>query len=425
MMNFSKEEKSWMLYDLANSAYSLIIITALLPIYFKIVAQTGNLDNTTATAYWGYMTGFSTLLVSLAAPFLGSLGDYMGKKKHFFRFFLFLGSFFTIGLALVPSNQWGWLLVIYTLSKIGYQAANLFYDAFLTDVTTNQRSDIISSYGFAIGYIGSALLFLFVILLTLTSGFGFLSTINVMRLSFILTAIWWFVFSLPMLKNVHQKYGLTNESVSFKKSTLRLIKTLRDIGQYKTVVSFMLAYFFYSDGVDTIITMSTTFGVDMGVKSTTLVLILLVVNVIAFPSTILYARLAKLIGTKRTLLVAIGVYIVICFYAMFMRNIIDFWLLGILVGTSQGGIQALSRAYFSRIIPKDKANEFFGFYNILGKFSAVFGPILFSLTTQLTGRSQFGLASLIILFLIGGLLVTQLKEQSSEEPTQPTVESDD
>nr|WP_056960733.1 MFS transporter [Liquorilactobacillus satsumensis] len=410
MLKFTKEEKSWILYDCANSAYSLIIVTAILPVYFKFVAGNAGVSAHDTTAYWGYVSSFSTLIVSLLAPFLGALGDYLGNKKRFFRYSLFIGLLMTAALFFVPTNQWQWLLVIYTFSHIGYQAANLFYDAFITDVTRNERNDLVSSYGFGIGYIGSASLFVVAMLLITTSTFGLTSAPQAIRIVFMLTTLWWFLFSLPMLRNVEQHYGLPHPKSALKESCQRMLATLRKIRHYKQVLGFMLAYFFFIDGVDTIITMATAFGVDMGVSTSTLLVVLLVLNIVAFPCTLIYGRLAQRYGTRIMLLIAITVYLFICVYALFMKTVLDFWILGILVGSSQGGIQALSRSYFARIIPKKQANEFFGFYNIFGKFSAVLGPVLFSVTTQLTGRSQMGIASLAVLFLLGGFFMFRLRE---------------
>ncbi|KRL04481.1 MFS transporter [Liquorilactobacillus oeni] len=419
---FTKEEKSWILYDCANSAYSLIIVTAILPVYFKFVAGNAGVPAHDTTAYWGYVSSFSTLIISILAPLLGSLGDYLGNKKRFFRYSLWMGVIMTGALFFVPTDQWQLLLFTYTLSHVGYQAANLFYDAFITDVTNNERNNLVSSYGFGIGYIGSALLFIVAMLLINTSAFGLISSTQTIRLVFIMTTLWWLAFSIPMLRNVEQHYGLVKPRSPLKESCHRILETFKKIRKYKQVIGFMIAYFFFIDGVDTIITMATAFGVDMGVKTNTLLLVLLVLNIVVFPCTLVYGWLAQKYGTKIMLLTAIAVYFFICFYALFMKTVLDFWILGLLVGSSQGGIQALSRAYFARIIPKKQANEFFGFYNIFGKFSTVLGPILFSITTQLTGYSQLGIASLALLFLLGGFFMLRLKEAPITQDTKEVKE---
>lgn len=412
-MTFTKEEKSWLFYDWANSAYSLVIVTAILPIYFKYVAGNAGISDAASTAFWGYASSFGTLLISLLAPILGTIADYHGQKKKLFNRFAIAGMIMTFALALVPDNSWIVLLIVYIISHMGFQGANIFYDGFLTDVTTDERSDTISSYGYGLGYIGSALLFIVIMILQVTDGFGLMTTEWVTRICFVLTGLWWGCFSIPFFKNVHQVHGIPKQKHSIRLGFGRLLQTIKDISQYRQVAFFLIAYFFYIDGVDTIFTMATAFSVDMGIDSNMLIIILLVVNIVAFPFTILYGRLANRFGTKQMILVAVGVYVIICTYALFMETVLDFWILGFLVGTSQGGIQALSRSYFSRIIPKDKANEFFGFYNIFGKFSAILGPLIFSAMTQLTGQSQYGIASLIILFIIGAILLYFVNETAS------------
>lgn len=414
-LKFTREEKSWIMYDVGNSAYSLVIVTAILPIYFKAVATNAGISSHLSTSYWGYATSFGTLLISLLAPLLGTLADYKGYKKVLFSFFALCGIVMTFGLAVVPDQSWLILLIVYVISHMGFQGGNIFYDGFLIDVTDDERMDVVSSAGFGYGYIGSALLFICVMILQITNGFGVMSTVFVTRLSFILTAIWWGVFTYPILKNVSQINGIQPDKHPVQVSLKRLVGTLKEIRQYKQVMFFLIAYFFYIDGVDTIISMASTFGVDIGINSDHLIIILLIINIVAFPFTILYGRLSQRFGTKPMILVATGVYTIICIYALFMKTIIDFFILGFLVGTSQGGIQALSRSYYARLIPKDRANEFFGFYNIFGKFSAIIGPLIFGIMTQLTGKSQYGIVSLVVLFIIGGILFYFTKEDMVEE----------
>lgn len=412
-MKFTKEEKSWILYDWANSAYSLVIVTALLPIYFKVVAGNSGISEANSTAFWGYASSIGTLIVSLSAPILGTIADYKGLKKKLFNIFAICGMIMTLALAFVPNHSWVALLIVYIISHVGFSGANVFYDGFLVDVTTDERNDKVSSYGYGFGYIGSALLFVVVMLLQIF-GAEPLGAEFVTKLSFVLTALWWLLFSIPFFKKVHQVHGIEQDRTPVRTSLKRIGETLKDIRKYRHIMFFLIAYFFYIDGVDTIFTMATAFGIDMGITSTTLIIILLVVNVVAFPFTILYSYFAKKFGTKPMILFAIGVYIVICILAMFMSKPIHFWLLGVLVGTSQGGIQALSRSYFARIIPKDRSNEFFGFYNIFGKFSAVLGPLIFGVMTQITGKSQYGIASLIVLFIVGGLMFYRVPEVKPE-----------
>ncbi|MDG4658015.1 MFS transporter [Ectobacillus antri] len=412
LVKLTKQEKSWMFYDWANSAYSLAITTTILPLYFKMVAEDAGMKASTSTAFWGYANSFATFLIALMAPVLGTIADYKGLKHRFFSFFFGLGVVFTAALALVPSDQWMWLLFIYTLTAIGFSGANVFYDAYLVDVTSEERMDKISANGFAIGYIGSTIPFLLSMALIFLSQNGTLplSFAAACQLSFVITAIWWGLFTIPMLRNVKQIYYIEREPNVIQNSFKRLFDTFRNIKQHKVLFMFLLAYFFYIDGVSTIIKMASTYGADLGISATTLLVILLITQIVAFPFAWLYGRLAARFSGKTMLYVAIGVYTILCIYAYFVTTTLDFWILALLVGTSQGGIQALSRSYFAKLVPKEKSNEFFGFYNIFGRFAAVMGPLLTGVVTQLTGSTNAGVLSVVVLFIIGFVLLIRVPQ---------------
>lgn len=404
LKNFTKAEKSWIFYDWANSAYSVVISAAILPIFFKTLAKNGGVSPNMADSYWGYANSIATLIVAILAPILGTVGDYKGKKMQFFKFFFILGALSTAALSF--TNQWMPLLIIYMVTVIGFSSANIFYDAFLIDVTTEEKMDTVSSYGFALGYIGgSTIPFVISIGLVLFGSKIGISSSLAVKMSFMLTAIWWIIFSIPMLKNVKQIYYIEREKNTIKKSFLRLYNTFMNIRQYKKVFVFLLAYFFYIDGVNTIIKMSTVYGDSVGVGSNSLLLALLMTQIVAFPFAILYGKLAKKVGTRTMLLVGIAIYIVICFVGYNMKTAVEFWILAFLVATSQGGIQALSRSYFGKMIPKEKSNEFFGFYDIFGKFAAIMGPALYAMFSQITGHSRYGVLSVLLLFVIGGAIM--------------------
>lgn len=400
-MKFNKSQWSWIFYDWANSGYGIIVTTAVLPVYFKAIAQSNGVSAANATAYWGYANSIGTLLVSILAPILGALADYPKAKKRWLNAFSIVGMLMTLGLSIAPTSAWKLLLGIYILSIIGYSGGNLFYDSFLTDVAPNEEMDRISSYGYGFGYLGGVLAFILFLVLQLTSGFGQLSSYGVARWSFVLAAVWWIIFYIPLLKNVQQVYALKPNAHPVTDSFKRVWSTLKHLKKYRGAAWFLVAYFFYIDGVDTIFTMATSIGMDMGITTTTLMIVLLVVQLVAFPFSILYGWIARKTSTRTGILIGIIVYLGICLYALRLESVTDFWILAVLVGTSQGGIQALSRSYFGRLIPKQSGSEFFGFYNILGKFSAVMGPVLVGIVTQLTGKSTIGAASLSILFLIG------------------------
>lgn len=404
LKNFTKTEKSWIFYDWANSAYSVVITAAILPIFFKTLAKNSGVSPNMADSYWGYANSIATMIVAILAPILGTIGDYKGKKMQFFKFFFILGALSTAALSF--TDQWMAILIIYMITVIGFSSANIFYDAFLIDVTTEDRMDTVSSYGFALGYIGGSTIpfVLSIGLVMFGSKIGISSSLAV-KISFMLTAIWWIIFSIPMLKNVKQIYYIEKEKHTIKKSFLRLYSTFMNIRQYKKVFIFLIAYFFYIDGVNTIIKMSTVYGDSVGVGSNSLLLALLMTQIVAFPFAIIYGKLAKKVGTRTMLLVGIAIYIVICFVGYNMKSAVEFWILAFLVATSQGGIQALSRSYFGKMVPKEKANEFFGFYDIFGKFAAILGPALYAMFSQITGNSRYGVLSVMLLFVIGGAIM--------------------
>ncbi|WP_254871041.1 MFS transporter [Bacillus sp. Marseille-Q1617] len=423
MKRFSKEESSWIFYDWANSAYSIIISTAVFPLFYKAAATNAGVSAADSTAYLGYTVAIATFILAMLSPILGTIADYQGYKKKFFTFFFALGVIFTAILAFVPSDQWLLLLIFYTVAAIGSAGSNVFYDAFLTDVTTEERMNKVSSRGFGFGYIGSTIPFIISIAIIVLSQNGILplSTTIASKIAFLITAVWWGLFSIPLIKNVHQRYFIEREPKPVVNSFKRLGKTIKEIRQYRALFLFLLAYFFYIDGVGTIITMSTAYGTDLGITATNLLIILFVTQVVAGPFAILYGRLAERFTGKKMLYVGICIYIIVCIYAYFLETTMDFWILAMLVASSQGGIQALSRAYFAKLIPKKNSNEFFGFYNIFGKFASILGPLLVGVTAQVTGDSSSGVFSLVILFIIGLIILALVPEPKAGEVNKPTI----
>ena len=410
MRKMSKPERSWVFYDWANSAYSIVVVTAIFPLYFKSAATAAGISAATSTAYWGYANSIATLIVSILAPLLGTIADFRGFKKRFFTFFACLGIVFTLILAVVPTEQWLILLICFVLTSIGFAGANIFYDAFLVDVTSEDRMNRISANGFALGYIGSTIPFILSIAIIIFAQQEIipLSVGIASQIAFVITALWWGLFTMPMLKNVEQKYYEERVPNPVTASFKKLFTTLKNIKAYRALFLFLLAYFFYIDGVHTIFTMATAYGSDIGIDSTTLLIVLFVTQVIAAPFTVLFGKLGQRFNEKRIIMVGILMYIFICIYAYFLKTAIDFWVLALLVGTVQGGVQALSRSYFAKLVPKESSNEFFGFYNIFGKFAAIAGPVLVGATAQITGNTNSGVFSLVILFVIGGVLLLRV-----------------
>lgn len=410
MSRLNNTEKSWVFYDWANSAYSLVITSTILPLYFKSAFASAGGSSSLSTAYWGYANSIGTLIVALLAPILGTLADYKGYKKKFFNVFFLLGTITTAMLALVPTQLWLMILVVYVLTSIGFSGSCIFYDAFLVDVTTKERMDYVSSMGFAFGYIGSTIPFILCMAIVMLSQFHIIpfSLTTASQISFVITAIWWGVFTLPLIRKVNQFHGIEIEKTPVKNSFKRLSKTFKNIKMHKPIFLFLLAYFFYIDGVNTIITMATSYGSDLGISATSLLIILLVTQFVAFPCAIIFGKLAQKYTGKKMLLIGVLIYSGICIYAFFIKTTFDFWVLAMLVGSCQGGIQAISRSYFAKLIPKNNFTEFFGFYNIFGKFAAIIGPFLVGIVTQLTGKTNFGVLSIIILFVIGGLVLLKV-----------------
>ena len=405
LRSLSKRERSWVLYDVGNSAYVMLAAT-LIPIYFSAIAEPGS----SAVVAWGYATTVASLALALLMPFLGSLADLKGNKKKFLAGTIGTGA---VSLAVmgVPGNAMVFL-AIYVFSSVMLNASLVFYDAFLVDATEQDRYDEVSSQGYAWGYIGSCIPFIVCLVIVLFgSGFG-IGQLDGIRISFVITAAWWLVFSVPVLRDVHQTHFKAREEHLFRHTLKGLVGTCKKIARDKRLLMYMLAFFFYIDGVHTIITMSTSYGTDLGIDSTQLVLALLVTQFVAFPSAIAYGRLAGRFGTKRMLLIAVFAYFCITlFAAFFLRSAAEFWVLAVCVGLFQGGIQALSRSEFGKLIPKEHANEYYGFFDIFGKYAAVMGTFLVSVFTQITGNPSFGVLSIAVLFVVGFLLLWRMPQK--------------
>lgn len=407
---FTKKESSWILYDWANSVYATNMMAVLFPIYFGMVCGAAGADN---LVLWSYGTSAATFIVAILAPVLGSLADHKGYKKKLFTVFLVLGVLFTFISTLF--SQYQMLLVGYVISHIGFSGANLFYDSFLTDVTEPKRMDKVSTWGYAMGYIGgSTIAFLISIAILMVMG---MDNPDAYKIVVVLTSVWWLLFSIPMLKNVKQVHYIDKPASGLVRSTFgNLAKTAKSIFSQKHLLLFILAYFFYIDGVGTVISVSTSYGTKLKLDSISMIFALLVTQLVAVPFSIWFGKLSEKYGSIKVLTGAVCVYIVVCFVGFFMGFNIEqnpgdagalqlslglFWAMAFLVGTVQGGIQAISRSYFGRLIPPERSNEYFGFFDIFGKFAAVIGPFLIATFSQLTGRDSIGIISLLFLFIAG------------------------
>ncbi len=404
------------------------MMVAIFPIYFTGICEA---SGQSGDFWWSVGTAIATTISAIVAPLLGAVADYRGMKKKLFASFLGLGLVFC--LFCLFTDHWQGLLLGYVFSHIGFCGSCMFYDSFLTDVTTTDRMDRVSSWGFSMGYIGgSTIPFLLAIaLVTFGENFG-IDSIMAVKYSIVITVVWWAIFSIPMLKNCHQQYGEEMPKNDLVKKTLHsLWQSLKMLAKNRALFLFVMAYFFYIDGVNTVISMSTAFGATLGLDTVGMILALLVTQLVAFPCTILFGKLSGKHGAIRMIAGAIGIYFVICCFGFVMGFGIEeaflttsqataiFWVLAVLVGTVQGGIQALSRSYFGKLIPKEKASEYFGVFDIFGKFAAILGPTLYAVIKGFTGRSSFAMLAIIIIFFLGGFFLLLSAKESQKEGQAP------
>lgn len=403
-LKLTPAERSWVLYDVGNSAFTLLIAT-IIPIYFNFLAEEAGLSNVQYLAYWGYAASAATLLVAVLGPVFGTLADTQGYKKPIFLLFLGVGLIGCIALGFAA--HWLWFLLIFVVARVGYSGSLIFYDSMLSDITDADRMDHVSSQGYAWGYIGSCIPFAGCLALVLGSSALGLSMVTAMGLSFGITALWWLGFTLPLLRRYEQKHFVERQPHAIRESFARLGRTLASVRQEKKIFLFLLAFFFYIDGVYTIIDMATAYGEALGLDSTGLLLALLLTQVVAFPFAILFGRLARKFSGDQLIPLCILAYFGIAVFAMFLRTQAQFWMLAVLVGMFQGGIQALSRSYFARIIPSSQSGEYFGLLDICGKGASFMGTTVVSVVSQITGNISLGVGMIALLFLVGLILFCQ------------------
>ena len=412
-MKLTKLEKNWIWYDVGNSAFTLLV-TTIMPIYFNYLAESAGLSDVQYLAYWGYAASIATLIVAFSGPVLGTLADFKGFKKPIFLFSLLVG---VIGcLLLGAAKTWILFLIIYIVAKVGYAASLVFYDAMLPDITEPKRMDNVSSLGYAWGYIGSCIPFALSLVLVLGNEVIGISMQTAMMLSFTLVALWWVGCSLPLLKQYRQVHFVPRQKRPMASSFSRLWQTLKNARKEPGIFLFLLAFFFYIDGVYTIIDMATAYGTALGLDSTGLLLALLVTQIVAFPFAIIFGRLATKHDTGLLIKICIACYTGIALFAVFLTTQWQFWTLAVLVGMFQGGIQALSRSYLGKIIPAEQSGEYFGLMDICGKGASFVGTTLVAVISQATEGVSFSIfgipvvntgiavGSIAVLFVIGYIL---------------------
>lgn len=395
-MKLTKSERNWILYDVGNSAF-ILLFTAIIPIMFNSLAK-GHLKDSTYLAYWGYAVTISTILTALVGPYFGALADKFSLRKRFFIVFMTLG---TLGCFLFPfTKSWMVFLALVIISKVGFNGSLVFYDSMLIDITSEDRMDNVSSLGFAYGYIGSVIPFVISILISVKHEALGIGMDLAMKMVFTINALWWVLFTLPLLKVYRQKYVRTEEETD----KMHLLQTFEKIRGDRKIYMFLFTFLFYIDGVYTIISMATAYGTSLGLSSNGLILALLVTQLVAFPCAIYFGKISKKYETGVLIKICIFAYLLISIYAIFLNNIVQFWILAVSVGMFQGAIQALSRSYYAKIIPKENSGEYFGIYDVFGKGAAIIGTLVVSLVTQATGNQHLSISTLSIMFLIGIVL---------------------
>ena len=432
MKQKSKLVWGWAMYDWANSAFATTVMAGFFPIFFKQYWSIG-VDVNQSTAMLGFGNSIASLLVALMAPLLGAIADRGSFKKKFMIFFAYLGVLMTAGLYLVGKGEWVLAIFVYVMGVIGFSGANIFYDSLLPSVADESNVDSVSSLGFAMGYLGGGLLFLLNVVMTLQPTiFGLADAGEAVRWSFVSVALWWGTFTLISIAWVPEPEIGKNKSRenSIREGFNQLFRTFQEIRHLKTVLLFLLAYWFYIDGVDTIVKMAVDYGITIGFESNDLIIALLIVQFVGFPAALIFGRLGERWGVRPSIFLAIGVYIAVTIWGTMMREKYEFYVLAVVIGLVQGGIQALSRSYYSRIIPKNQVAEYFGFYNMLGKFAAILGPALMGIVGLMMRNvlmpenpsaeelievgqdaARWSIASIIVLFVIGAVLFYFVDEE--------------
>lgn len=403
----TKLEFKWICYDMGNSAFILLVAT-ILPIYFNYLSSSQGVAEHNYLSYWSYAASLSTLIVALAGPILGTLADYKDNKKKIFLTCAMLGAL-ALACFWIPSS-WLAFLVLFIAAKVAYSLSLIVYDSMLTDITTEERMDAVSSKGYAWGYIASVVPFIISLIFVLMYDKIGMTLKTAMMIAFILNAVWWIASTLPLVKSYKQKYYIEPEAHPALDTFVRLKDTLMKAKEQKKVFLFLFAFFFYIDGVYTIIDMATAYGTSLGLNTTGLLLALLLTQIVAFPASLTFAVLSKTKDTASLIKVAIIAYFLIALFAVQLDKQWEFWVLAVAVGCFQGGIQALSRSYFAKIIPENASGEYFGLFDICGKGASFLGTMLIGVVTQITGKQNIGVATLSIMFVIGYLIFNKVSK---------------
>jgi len=407
---------SWAFYDWANSAFATVVMAGFFPIFFKQFWSSG-MPVTESTYHLGIINSVASLIVVLLSPILGAIADQLGRRKGFLLVFACMGAVMTGGLYWVEQGNWQLAALLYIAAVVGFSGANLFYDALLAVVSPKESLDRVSALGFALGYLGGGLLFAFNVWMSLQPElFGLKDAGEAVRIAFLCTAVWWLVFSLPLLLFVHEpEVAKIKASQAIGRGLNQLLTTLKQIRMLRQTFLFLVAYWLYIDGVDTIIRMAVDYGLSIGLASTDLITALLLTQFVGFPAAIAFGRIGERIGVKQGILLALAVYIGVTSFSVFMHAPWQFYLLAVVIGLVQGGVQSLSRSLYARMVPVGRQAEFFGFYNMLGKFAAVLGPVLVGWVTWLSGSNRIGILAILLFFILGGFLLWRVDIAEGEK----------
>ena len=411
---YKKDAISWAFYDWANSAFATTVMAGFFPIFYKSFWAT-DLSDLESTAMVGYANSLSGLIVVLLAPILGAYADIGTKRKKLLISFASLGIVCTASFYFIPQGEWMLAAILYAFAAVGFSGGNVFYDSLIVSVSNNENRNRVSALGYSLGYLGGGLLFLVNVIMFLNPQlFGIENQSNAILISFVMVAFWWAFFSIPILRNVSESDTQKQEPRFFKailQSFNEVYQTLMEVRKYKNVAIFLLAYWFYMDGIDTIVRMATAYGSDIGLEASSMITALILTQFVGFPSTLIFGYFADKIGFKKIISIGILIYILISIFASRITTATEFYLMAVVVGLVMGGVQAVSRAYFSSIIPEDKEAQFFGFYNLVGKSAVVAGPALLAWISMIFNTPRAGILGLLILFIPGLILLWMVPTQ--------------
>jgi UMF1 family MFS transporter len=417
-MKHTRQKWGWAMYDWANSSFATIVMAGFFPVFFKEYWNTG-LDPMESTFRLGMANSLASLLVVLMAPVLGAIADCLGRRKALLFCFAFLGLLMTGSLYLVGEGEWLLAAFLYAFALIGFSGSNIFYDSLLPFVASVDELDRTSALGFSMGYLGGGILLSLTVVMTLhPAWFGLTDAAVAVRISFLLVSVWWLVFSIPLLLFVQESSGTKSPAAVgvFKEGFLRIWRTLHEVRQLRNVWLFLIAYWLYIDGVDTVVRMAVDYGLSLGFDQEDLIAALLITQFTGFPAALAFGWLGGRYGPKAGIFAGLLIYVIVTVWASVMNSATEFYFLAFAIGLAQGGIQALSRSMYARMIPEGRSAEFFGFYNMLGKFAAILGPVMMGWVGVLSGSPRIGILSLLVLFTAGGFILIKVKDTGASQP---------